>query len=278
MRMELITFQAADGFPLDGLVCTPETGPGKRAALLVHGKVMNFYTGPCRILPPCLTDIGWTCLAMNRRGHDIGGIRNGRDSYGGAWEKFGDSQLDIAGGMAELLRRGFSKIALLGHSFGGIGAAAYAAEHPAEVAALALCSAGGGGKDYLAEVSSRGMLAGDSDGHSRVDAEAMRLVAAGLGDRMIALPGWWYAITAASWADLSENVPSTVENARRYPGPILALRGGLEQSDLYPAEAVAAAAGGRAELAVIERGDHFYNGVEAAFVRAVSRWFEELSG
>jgi len=64
---------------------------------------------------------------MNRRGHDIGGIRNGRDSYGGAWEKFGDGQLDIAGGMAELLRRGHSTIALLGHSFGGISTAAYAA-------------------------------------------------------------------------------------------------------------------------------------------------------
>jgi len=146
------------------------------------------------------------------------------------------------------------------------------------VAALALCSAGGGGKDYLSEVSSRGMLAGDSDSHARVAAEANRLTAAGLGDRMIALPGWWYAITAASWLDLSENVPSTVEKARRYPGPILALRGGLEQSALYPAEAVAAAAGGRAELVVIEGGDHFYNGVETAFARVVSRWFKGLPG
>jgi len=55
MRTELITFEASDGFPLDGLVCTPDAGPGNRAALLVHGKVMNFYTGPCRILPPWLT-------------------------------------------------------------------------------------------------------------------------------------------------------------------------------------------------------------------------------
>lgn len=266
----LITFKAADDFPLDGLVYTPDGGAGKRAALLVHGKVMNFYTGPGRILPPYLTQMGWSCLAMNRRGHDLGGIRNGRESYGGSWERFGDSQLDIAAGIAELRRCGFAKIALVGHSFGGIAAAAYAADHPDDIAALALCSAGTGGRDYMVQSSRRGMLAAEH--HDAVDAEARRLVAAGLGDQMIALKGWWYAITAASWVDLSENVPNTVDNARRYPGPILALRGGKEAAELYPAEAVADAAGMRATLAVIPGADHFYNGTETAFARAVCDW------
>ncbi len=273
MQTELITFRASDGFPLDGVVCTPETPGRGRAALLVHGKVMNFYTGPGRILPPHLAALGWSSLAMNRRGHDLGGIRNGRESHGGAWEKFGDSQLDIAGGIAELGRRGYTKIALIGHSFGGISSAAYAAAHPGEVAALALCSAGAGGRGYLPEVSRRGMLAGER--HAEVDTEARRLVAQGRGDQMIGLPGWWYAITAASWVDLSENVPATVESARRYPGPILALRGAGEASGSYPAEAVAAAAGARATLAVIAGGDHFYNGVESAFARTVCDWLEK---
>lgn len=270
MRTELITFGAADGFSLEGLVYTPDTGAGSRAALIVHGKVLNFYTGPGRTLPPHLTALGWSCLAMNRRGHDLGGIRNSRASYGGAWERFGDSQLDIAGGIAELKRRGFSKIVLIGHSFGGISSAAYAAAHPDEVAALGLCSAGGGGRGYLAQSSRRGMLAGER--HAEVDAEARRLVAEGRGDTVIPLPGWWYAITAASWVDLSENVPSTVENASRYPGPILALRGSKEPADAYPAEAVAQAAGERATLAVVPGGDHFYNGVEAEFARTVCDW------
>ena len=275
MRTALVGFQATDGFPLDGLVYTPDVKGGNRAALLVHGKVMNFYTGPGRILPPHLTALGWSCLAMNRRGHDIGGIRNGRDSYGGAWDRFADSQLDIAGGLAELRRRGFSQIVLVGHSFGGICSAAYAGEHPGDVAALALCSTGGGGRNYLRDVSRRGMLAGER--HADVDAEARRLVAQGQGDRIIALPGWWYAITAASWLDLSENVPGTVENARRYPGPILAVRGGRESEESYPAGAVATAACGRATLAVIEGGDHFYNGVESEFARVVLDWFSGLS-
>jgi len=274
MRTELIGFSASDGFPLDGLVYTPAAGPGRCAALLVHGKTMNFYTGPCRILPPSLMDGGWSCLAMNRRGHDLGGIRNGRDTYGGAWERFADGQRDIAGAVTELRGRGFDRIVLVGHSFGGISVTAYAAEHPEEVAALVLCSAGSGGPQYLSQVSRRGMLA--AEGHDEVDARARRLVAAGQGDRLIALPGWWYAITAASWVDLAENVPLTVENARRYPGPILAIRGSLEPEEVYPAEAVAAAAGDRARLSIIDGADHFYNGVEAEFVRVVTGWFRDL--
>lgn len=270
MRTELVTFHAADGHPLDGLVHEPDAGAGTRAVLLVHGKVMNFYTGPCRILPPHLTRLGYTCLAMNRRGHDLGGIRNSRESYGGSWETFRDSQLDIAAGMAELRRLGIRSIVLAGHSFGGIAAAAYAAEHPAGIAGLALLSAGTGGPDYLVQSSRRGMLAGER--HAEVDAGARRLVAAGQGDRIIALPGWWYAISAASWVDLSANVPPTVEGARRFPGPVLALRGSKEPADLYPAEAVAGAAGARATLVVIEGGDHFYNGVEDRFADAVCGW------
>jgi pimeloyl-ACP methyl ester carboxylesterase len=270
MRTELITFEAADGHPLDGLVYAPDEAAGGRGALLVHGKTMNFYTGPARILPPYLTALGWTCLAMNRRGHDLGGIRASRASYGGAWETFGDSQRDIAAGMDRLRRHGCTRIVLAGHSFGGIAAAAYAAAHPQQVAGLALLSAGTGGPDYLVQSSRRGMLAGER--HAQVDAEARRLVAAGQGDQLIALPGWWYAISAASWVDLAANVPLTVENVARYPGPVLALRGSLEPEAIYPAEAAARAAGGRAMLAVIEGADHFYNGVEPACARAVCDW------
>lgn len=275
MQTELITFSAADGYLLDGLVYTPNAGSNGRAALLVHGKTMNFYTGPSRILPPHLTALGWSCLAMNRRGHDLGGARNAHSSYGGAWERFIDSQLDIGGGVTELRRRGLRTIVLIGHSFGAIASAAYAADHAGEVSALVLCSAGGGGRYYLKQGSDRGMVAGSR--HAEIDAEARRLVKIGQGDQIIALPGWWYAISAASWVDLSQNVPSTVENARRYPGPILALRGSKEPSNVYPAEEVAGAAGSRAKLVILPGADHFYNGTEVDLARAVCDWMKDLN-
>jgi pimeloyl-ACP methyl ester carboxylesterase len=276
MHTELMTFEASDGFPLDGLLHTPESGAGDRAALLVHGKTMNFYTCLGRFLPSALAKLGWTCLAMNRRGHDLGGIRNGRASYGGAWERFADSQLDIAGGMTELERRGFRRTVLVGHSFGGIASAAYAADHPGDVTALALCSAGRGGREYLLQVSRAGELARER--HVEVDAEARRLVAQGCGDHMIALPGWWYAITAASWVDLAENVPVTADSARCYPGPVLALRGSREPSENYPAEKVAEACRGRSTLVVIPGADHFYNGTQPELARAVCDWLVMIAG
>jgi pimeloyl-ACP methyl ester carboxylesterase len=275
MQTELITFSAADGYLLDGLVYTPDAGSNGKAALLVHGKTMNFYTGPGRILPPHLTALGWTCLAMNRRGHDLGGARNAHSSYGGAWELFNDSQLDIGGGVTELRRRGLRTMVLIGHSFGATASAAYAADHAGDVSALVLCSAGRGGRGYLKQSSDRGMGAGSR--HAEIDAEARRLVEIGQGDQIIALPGWWYAISAASWVDLSQNVPSTVENARRYPGPILALRGSKEPSNVYPAEEVAEAAGSRAKLVILPGADHFYNGTEADLARAVCDWLKELN-
>ena len=275
MRSELVHFATSDGVELDGLVHRPDR-PSGLAALLVHGKTMNFYTGLGRILPGPLAELGITSLAMNRRGHDLGGIRDSRAAYGGAWERFADSQLDIAAGMAELRRLGFERIVLLGHSFGGISSAQYAAAHPDEVVALGLLSAGSGGPRYLEQSSRRGMLAGER--HAEVAAEAARLVAAGRGNRIIPLQGWWYAISAASWLDLEVNVPSTVENAGRTRCPVLALRGELEPEEVYPAEAVARVAGSRARLVILEGSDHFYNDRQAALAAAVCDWLQAVVG
>jgi len=176
---------------------------------------MNFYTCLGRFLPSALAKLGWTCLAMNRRGHDLGGIRNGRASYGAPGSVLPTAS-SILPAAWRAQTRGFRRIVLVGHSFGGITSAAYAADHPGDVTALALCSAGRGGREYLSQVSRAGELARDR--HAEVDTEARRLVAQRRGDQMIALPGWWYAITAASWVDLSENVPVTATVRAATPG------------------------------------------------------------
>ncbi len=49
-----------------------------------------------------------------------------------------------------------------------------------------------------------------------------------------------------------------------------------EPEEVYPAEAVATAAGGRARLHLIDGADHFYSGVEEAFFAAVREWFRQI--
>src|ERR1700734_1003368 len=88
MRTELISIPT-ETVPLDGALHWPE-GPITGAVLLFHGNTMNFYVGAPRFLPPALTAMGYACLAFNRRGHDILGIRNSRAAGGAAFQLTSD--------------------------------------------------------------------------------------------------------------------------------------------------------------------------------------------
>jgi len=66
MRTELISI-ATDTIPLDGAFYLPD-GEISGAVMLFHGNTMNFYVGAPRFLPPVLTELGFACLAFNRRG------------------------------------------------------------------------------------------------------------------------------------------------------------------------------------------------------------------
>ena len=72
--------------PLDGAWHEPEGAPATGAVLLFHGNTMNFYVGAPRFLPPALTELGFACLAFNRRGHDILSTRDSRSAEGAAFQ------------------------------------------------------------------------------------------------------------------------------------------------------------------------------------------------
>jgi alpha/beta superfamily hydrolase len=69
-----------------------------------------------------------------------------------------------------------------------------------------------------------------------------------------------------------------VDSARRYPGPVLVLRGSKEPRNNYPAEQIAEACGARGTLVVIPGADHFYNGAQAELAQAVCDWLAKLGG
>ena len=267
-RLQLVTFQAADGVLLDGAWYRPqrEARPGT-AVLLVHGKARNFYTGPSRFLAPHIAGRGFAVLAINRRGHDVIYSKPGlREPAGAAFEVFGDSQKDLLGAADWLAEQGYPRLALVGHSFGGIASTGFAAEHPERVAALVLCSAAAGGPAYLERVSKE-WLAGN--GLPALLERARALRAAGRGEDLLLAPKWWWAISARSALEL--NVPDLVESAARTACPILAIRGSLEAVDAYPIERVEEAARGRVTTQIVG-GNHYYAGHEKAVGELVAEW------
>ncbi len=260
MRTELVSI-ATPTLPLDGAFHWPEAGPIRGAVLLFHGNTMNFYTGAPRFLPPALTRLGLACLAFNRRGHDILSIRNSRATEGGAYQTTAEALEDNALAAAWLAEKGFAAPIVMGHSNGGFLAVRHVLERP-QTPALVLLSAhrGGTGADLLENLARAGHLGQERSADILEDAKA--LVAAGKGDQLMIVPGWWYVISAASYVDRLTSMYAILDLAPRIAVPTLFIRGDAESPIGFPAETYAAQAGGPCAADVIADCDHFYNGKE----------------
>jgi pimeloyl-ACP methyl ester carboxylesterase len=271
MKTTLVSIQT-ETLPLDGAWYEPDGGADAGAVLLFHGNTMNFYTGAPRFLPPALAAMGYACLAFNRRGRDILGIRDSRAAEGAAFQTYAQAIEDNRIAARWLAGRGFPAPVVIGHSNGGTLAVQHAADHP-ETAALVLLSAHCGGKNMVPRASAAGLLAQE---HLNVIREKARyLVASGRGAELMLLPGWWYVTSAASFVDALENCPDTLELAPHISCPALYVRGDREPSDLYPAEAFAKRTGGPCKVEIVPDCDHFYVGREAAVSKIVCSWLAD---
>lgn len=263
MKTTLVSI-ATDTIPLDGAWYEPESGTARAAVLLFHGNTMNFYTGAPRFLPPVLTQLGYACLAFNRRGHDILAIRNSRAAEGAAFQKFSEAIEDNRIAAEWVKARGFSEPIVIGHSNGGMLAVRHVADHP-KTPKLVLLSAHCGGKDMLPLACKNGLLAQDRLEEFTREAKQRKP-----GDLML-MPGWWYAITAESFLDLA-NCPDILELAPKIRCPVLYTRGDKEPRDLYPAEEFQKRSAGRCTVEIVPDSDHFYTGREEAVSGIVSQW------
>ena len=234
---------------------------------------MNFYVGAPRFLPPALTDLGFACLAFNRRGHDILSTRGSRNAEGAAFQLLSEAIEDNRIAAAWVAERGFANPIVIGHSNGGMLAVRHVADHP-HTPAMVLLSAHCGGRNMVALASAAGLLARDRLEETTVRAKAM--VESGKGKELMLLPGWWYACTAESFLDLG-NCPDILELAPRISCPVLYLRGDKEPRDLYPAEEFARRAGGRCVVEIVPDCDHFYVGREAEVTDLVASWLKALN-
>ncbi|HLI37552.1 MAG TPA: alpha/beta hydrolase, partial [Streptosporangiaceae bacterium] len=154
IRAEPVTIPAGTA-ALDGLYYEPEpSGAAARGAVqLMHGNGGNFYTGPCRFLPPHLLQLGLACLSYNRQGHDTIACR-AREPGGNAFQTVAQSVDDNEHARRYLARREHPDPVVIGHSNGGLLAARYVAGHPG-TPALVLLSAHCGGPEMLRRPASR---------------------------------------------------------------------------------------------------------------------------
>ena len=177
MRLALVSIPT-DTFPLDGLFYEPEGGATAGAVMVLHGNCLNFYSGPPRFLPPILVPMGYACLAYNRRGHDILGIRDSRAAHGAAFQTIAESVADNVFARAFIAERGYPSPIVIGHSNGGMLSVRHVADHPV-TPALVLLSAHKGGRNLVPDISKAGLLA--QDRFAEITEQARALVAAGRG-------------------------------------------------------------------------------------------------
>ncbi len=128
MPLELVRVTTNDEIYLDGVLTLPEAGSSASlpvdAFLLVHGTGSNCYApGLLETFAQQAAAAGVPALRMNTRGHDaicsnpgpFGALRGGA-----AFESIADCRHDLHAWINELLRRGYRRIALVGHSMGGV--------------------------------------------------------------------------------------------------------------------------------------------------------------
>ncbi len=270
MRTELVTIPT-DGVPMDGALHLPE-GQVRGAALYFHGNTMNFYTGAARFLAPALTAMGLAFLAFNRRGHDILTTRASRSAEGGAFQTVDESVADNRYAANWFAQQGYVKPVIIGHSYGGMLATRHVVDHP-DTPALVLLSAGRGGRENVSGGREK-LFAMDRTLELTELANAR--VAAGEGDALLSLPGWWWVISARSFLDRLQHVPDTLALASQIRCPVLALRGDQEDRTRYPAEEFQAACAGPCDVRVMPACDHFYNGCEGEVAQEVAAWLARV--
>src|SRR5215210_7340194 len=134
-----------DTIELDGLLYKPADRPALGCVQLFHGNGMNFYVGPLRFLPERLVNLGFACLAYNRRGHDTLSTRNSRVAEGNAFQTTAQAVADNRYTAQWLATRGYDNPVVVGHSNGGMLAVRHVADHP-QTPALVLMSAHRGGR------------------------------------------------------------------------------------------------------------------------------------
>jgi alpha-beta hydrolase superfamily lysophospholipase len=277
---EIVYATAEDGLPLEGAAIRP-TGrePHPTAILFVHGLTGKFYSRPVMGIGRELADRGYLFVTGNNRGHDFGyPYRRSPDAepriYGGGWERFDESPLDIAGWVGHVIGLGARDVVLFGHSLGALKVCYYQA--------------------LRRDSRVRALVAGSPPlraGQTKPDilAEAERMVVAGRGRDLLS----WNTFPAGAGTHSAEtyvnrartnldvyghDTPNALVSRLRVPlfalfGTNEEWVGGAKELAIIRRNATSAAS---VETRMFDGADHSYLGYEEPIAGAIADWLASL--
>ena len=264
VHTEVVQTQTVDGITLDGVLRHPELTRIRGAVLMVHGYGGNFYSGIMSFLPEALATRDFATLALNMRDHDRGPKRN----------RFEENRQDIAAGVDEMARRGYTSLFLYGHSMGTNRVLYYLAETK-DPRVMGAILTGPPGNLFQWNVRTFGL-----ETATRVLHQAQTLVAEGKGHQWMLIdlgPLGKTLYTANHVVSLRgpESHSDPFKNITRVSKPILIVHGLADRlADPKVADQLEKRAKNltQVRLSKIPGADHRFRGCEKILVETISQW------
>lgn len=285
MHVELVRTTTADGLRLDGALRARLPGAAHLlsidAVLCLPGVAGNFYTSSTFDgIVPKLRDLGLAVLTANTRGHDsvfmasVGGVPK---RLGAAYEMVDECRHDISAWLELLMRHGYERVALLGHSLGAI-KAVYSQAHEPHSAVRGVMALSPPRLSYPLFVN-----APESSLFSESLRTAETLVAEGRGDGLF-LAKFPYPLLISAAAYLDKYGPADrydlLSFAGKLPCPTLFTYGSRElETGGSPFAGIvdtlhSLPGSPLREIATIDRADHLYTGCHDALAATLAQWLE----
>ncbi len=267
IKHSLIKIKVTNKLTLDGVFCTNENNTSRSAAIILHGAALNFYTGISSFLPSVIAETGFNCLAINFRSHDFGNFQNSfRKKNGLPWQIHNHNILDVKSAIKFLETQKYEKIILIGHSLGGLIAAAYSVNSTIIVGLILLSSLPS--YDLMLKVNY-------GDTFPNIVKMADMLLSQGFGEKLIltqnksSIPGF----SAKTIIDMLVSKVFLDEILANIKIPILFIVGGNEHIELINKhkEWISNEIVFRT-LIVIKGSNHFYHGYEEQVKKHIKKW------